>query len=155
MQACMQASAGALERMEVHTCASMPRALAQAASHGWHVIGAALQRLKGTTCMAKHSMCRQHAHHALFTRACTVAVGCAPAAAIMCLWQGVASASLGAGSEASATDCRGFKLSRPAVLVVGSEGRGLRPVCQRLCEVRPGCDHVGPCSEWSCKVQCL
>ena len=36
-----QASAGALERMEVHTCASMPRALSQAVSHGWHVIGAA------------------------------------------------------------------------------------------------------------------
>ncbi|KAK9842489.1 hypothetical protein WJX81_002376 [Elliptochloris bilobata] len=73
-----KASAGAMERMDVFSCASMPRSLTQAASRGWHVIGA--------------------------------------------------------GSEPSAVDCRGFKLSRPAVLVVGSEGRGLRPVCRRICE---------------------
>lgn len=36
-----KASAGALEFMPVHACASMPRTLTQAAQQGWHVIGAA------------------------------------------------------------------------------------------------------------------
>jgi len=35
-----QASAGALERMDVYACTSMPRTLTQAAEAGWHVIGA-------------------------------------------------------------------------------------------------------------------
>jgi hypothetical protein len=34
-----KASAGALEFMPVHACASMPRTLMQAAGQGWHVIG--------------------------------------------------------------------------------------------------------------------
>ena len=37
----------------MHTCASMPRALAQAASHGWHVIGAALICREATSICAE------------------------------------------------------------------------------------------------------
>jgi len=42
----------------------------------------------------------------------------------------------GGGSEPDARDCRGFALSRPAILVVGSEARGLRPVVRRACQAR-------------------
>jgi tRNA G18 (ribose-2'-O)-methylase SpoU len=43
---------------------------------------------------------------------------------------------LGGGSEPDARDCRGFALTRPAILVVGSEARGLRPVVRRACQAR-------------------
>lgn len=39
----------------------------------------------------------------------------------------------GAGSEAGAESCRGFALERPAILVMGNEGRGLRPAVRRTC----------------------
>ncbi|EIE24249.1 SpoU rRNA methylase family protein [Coccomyxa subellipsoidea C-169] len=41
---------------------------------------------------------------------------------------------VGAGSEADAESCKGFTVSRPTILVMGNEGRGLRPVVRRACE---------------------
>ena len=40
----------------------------------------------------------------------------------------------GAGNEADATSCRSFKPDGPSILVVGNEGRGVRPVVRRACE---------------------
>ena len=40
-----KASAGAVEFMPIHACASMPRTLTQAAQQGWRVIGSALSPL--------------------------------------------------------------------------------------------------------------
>jgi 21S rRNA (GM2251-2'-O)-methyltransferase len=39
----------------------------------------------------------------------------------------------GAGNEADAMSCRSFKPESPIILVVGNEGRGLRPVVRRAC----------------------
>lgn len=39
----------------------------------------------------------------------------------------------GAGNEADARSCRSFKPESPTILVVGNEGRGLRPVVRRAC----------------------
>ena len=39
----------------------------------------------------------------------------------------------GAGNEADAMSCRSFKPESPTILVVGNEGRGLRPVVRRAC----------------------
>ena len=39
----------------------------------------------------------------------------------------------GAGSEADAETCRGVRAERPTILVMGNEGRGLRPVVRRAC----------------------
>ncbi|BDA46054.1 rRNA methyltransferase 1, mitochondrial [Coccomyxa sp. Obi] len=40
---------------------------------------------------------------------------------------------VGAGGEADAQTCRGVTADRPTILVMGNEGRGLRPVVRRAC----------------------
>ncbi|KAK9863602.1 hypothetical protein WJX84_011466, partial [Apatococcus fuscideae] len=72
-----KASAGALEAVQVHACANLPRALSEAAANGWAVFGAS--------------------------------------------------------AEEGAEDCTAVNVGKPTILVVGSEGYGLRTTVRRAC----------------------
>eukprot|EP00890_Picochlorum_soloecismus_P002916 jgi/Picsp_1/3625/NSC_06462-R1_rrna methylase family protein len=73
-----KASAGALEKMAIHSCRSLPNTLADARSKGWSVLGAA--------------------------------------------------------ADERAISCSEYKVSRPTILVMGSEGYGLRTTVRRACD---------------------
>ena len=73
-----KASAGALEKMAIHSCRSLPNTLADARSKGWSVLGAA--------------------------------------------------------ADPRAISCSEYKVSRPTILVMGSEGYGLRTTVRRTCD---------------------
>lgn len=75
--AASKASAGCLESFPLHDCDNLPRTLAQAASDGWHIIGAS--------------------------------------------------------ASAEALECSQITVSRPTLLVLGSEGSGLRTNVKRVC----------------------
>jgi len=73
-----KASAGALEKMKIHSCRSLPNILSDARSKGWSVLGAA--------------------------------------------------------ADAKAINCSEYKVMRPTILVMGSEGYGLRTTVRRTCD---------------------
>ena len=154
-----KASAGALEFMPIHACTSMPRTLTQAAQQGWHVIGepscllmhptpaphnnSLTQAPQGPEAKRKSDKSFQQALSLRLTFAkskiisdtmvATQIPGCGFHARVSML--GFRSDSCtGAGNEADATSCRSFKPDAPSILVVGNEGRGLRPVVRRACK---------------------
>ena len=73
-----KASAGALEKMAVHSCRSLPRTLSDAREKGWAVVAAA--------------------------------------------------------AEEDSIECSRYSVSKPTILVMGSEGHGIRTSIRRICD---------------------
>ena len=144
-----KASAGAVEFMPIHACASMPRTLTQAAQQGWRVIGQLLSPLllllpsapeaggrttEGPvpdTSFGAGATHNTHTHVSCLSQCGRKAVqpsickSALPQESCLCA---------GAGNEADGVSCRGYKPDKPSILAVGNEGRGLRAVVRRACQ---------------------
>ena len=140
-----KASAGALERLPIHACHSMPRTLSRARELGWAVIGVHPCTLSAATWQGAAFPLLHFADRRcldLETCRCTVTLGRSLGVRAWCrmpqerparrVRHGL-HACAGAGNEEAAVSCRGFVPSQPTILVVGNEGRGLRTAVQRAC----------------------
>lgn len=124
-------SAGAMEVMDVYACGSMPRTLQAASEDGWNIVGTHAE-----TCI-------------LFSFTTSVIVYIDPATFVfrrMTLehQRKHHTAIPGASASEGSVACSEYKLQGPTILVLGSEGYGLRHAVQRCCDTMVRVDGGDP-----------